>query len=68
VEVKSRKVVSLGGLTTLQAAGNALGLTYWQVRGLVQREQVPTVKLGNALLVSIEQLEKAGQHERAIRA
>jgi excisionase family DNA binding protein len=66
--VKTRKVTAVGDYVMLQPAGQALGLSYWEVYGLVRRGQVEALKLGRTYLVRLSDLEKAGQDARAIRA
>jgi hypothetical protein len=66
--MKTRRVVAVGDYVTLEAAGRAMNKTYWQIRGLIQREQIKTLRLGSVNLVRITDLEQAGEHERAIRA
>ena len=41
----------LGNWMTLTAAAQASGLSYWKCYRRVHRERLPTIRVGNALLV-----------------
>ena len=58
------KLGSVGELSTLEAAGQALGLTYWQTRRIVKLRNVPTVRLGNTILVKVSDVEKEASKQR----
>ena len=50
------RVDGAGGLVTLQAAAQALDKTYWQVRYYIKRNGVPTVTIGNTVLLRLRDL------------
>lgn len=54
-------VKGLGDHVTLDGAAQALGLTYWGVRGLIKRHGVPTVRLGRTTLVRLEDVRRANE-------
>ena len=45
MERKQRQ--SVGDLMTIQGAAQALGLSYWQAYRLVQKPEVPTIKIAD---------------------
>jgi len=59
MERKQRQ--SVGDLITIQGAAQALGLTYWQTYRLVQKREVPTIKIGQTLMVRLSEVELAAR-------
>ncbi len=59
MERKQRQ--SVGDLMTIQGAAQALGLSYWQAYRLVQKREVPTIKIGQTLLVRLSDVEIAAR-------
>lgn len=52
------RVQSIGDYYTLHGAAEALGVSYWQVWRVVRRQQMPTLLLGQTLLVLLEDVER----------
>jgi hypothetical protein len=48
----------IGEYYTLTAAAAALGLSYWVVYGYVRRKRVPTIRIGQTLLVKLADLSE----------
>jgi hypothetical protein len=53
------RVQSIGEYYTLHGAAEALGVSYWQVARAVRQRQVPTLLLGQTLLVKLDDLREA---------
>jgi hypothetical protein len=53
------RVQSIGDYYTLHGAAEALGVSYWQVWRAVRQRQVPTLRLGQTLLVKLADLRQA---------
>lgn len=50
------RVQSIGDYYTLQGAAEALGVSYWQVWRAIHQRQIPTLTLGQTLLVRLADL------------
>jgi excisionase family DNA binding protein len=59
--VQYEQTGSVGGYVTIQRASELLGKTYVQTYRWVKKANLPTIKVGTALLVRAEDIQKAGQ-------
>jgi ribonucleoside-diphosphate reductase alpha chain len=62
------RVQSIGAYYTLHGAAEALGVSYWQVARAVRLRQVPTLLLGQTLLVKLDDLRETVQTGAAAHA
>jgi excisionase family DNA binding protein len=58
---RGKQRTSVGDYVTLQGAAQALGLTYWQLYRLVQKQEVPSIRVGNTRLVRLSDVELAAR-------
>ena len=49
-------VRNVGELFTIQGAAEKLGLSYWVVYGYVRKQNIPTTKVGNTIMVHLSDL------------
>jgi len=61
IRMERKQRQSVGDLITIQGAAQALGLTYWQTYRLVQKREVPTIKIGQTLMVRLSEVELAAR-------
>ena len=61
-------VQSIGDYYTLQGAADELGVSYWQLWHAVYHQQIPTVMLGQTLLVMLEDVQLAMRLPKAEQA
>jgi excisionase family DNA binding protein len=58
--MKTRKTTqTVGEYSTLSHAAYQLGISYWQIYRLVQRQRVSTFRVGNTLLVRLSDVKEA---------
>jgi hypothetical protein len=50
---------TIGEYATLRHTAYKLGLTYWQIYRLIERQQVATLRVGNTLLVKLSDVKEA---------
>lgn len=58
------RVPSIGAYDTLHGAAEALGVSSWQVARAVRLRQVPTLLLGQTLLVKLDDLRETFKTSR----
>ena len=57
--MQRKQRMSVGEYMTIQAAAQALGLSYWQCYRIVHKERVPLIRVGNTILVRLSDVEVA---------
>lgn len=49
-------VQAIGEYVTIQGAAEKLGMTFWQTYGFIKRNNVPTIRIGKAIMVKLSDL------------
>jgi excisionase family DNA binding protein len=51
----------VGEYHTIQGAAERLGVSYWSLYGYVRRNRVPSIRVGKAILVRLQDLRGIAQ-------
>jgi hypothetical protein len=59
--MERKQRMAVGEYVTIQGAATALGMTYWQCYRLIQKRQVPVIRVGNCLMARLSDVELAAR-------